>query len=224
MVIIQAIMFDAYGTLFDVQGMMQPVFRQAFGTDAEGIQALWRSKYHEYNLIRAVTNHYVDYWQETINALVYAARHYGYELSVEDRIAILEHYHRVGPFAHVQRELALLSPYKKALVSNGTAHMLATMLQNAAMTDTFDVVVSSEDAGTFKPNGRMYALGLERLNVPTDQAVFVSSNSWDVLGAQWFGLRSIWLKRAGMWEELGDAPNYVITSLVELLPLLAALI
>ncbi len=216
--------FDAYGPLLDVQGMMQPVFRQAFGVPAEGIGELWRRKYHEYTLMRTVIDRYVDYWQVATDALVYAARHHGHELSADDCTAILAHYYHVRSFGDTKHGLTLLSAYKKALVSNGNASMISSMLQVAELNDAFDGLVSSDQAGTFKPHARMYALGLERLKVPVEHAVFVSSNSWDVIGAQELGLKGIWLRRtAGLWEELGAAPNDVIGGLDKLSPLLATI-
>lgn len=132
-------------------------------------------------------------------------------------------YYHVRPFAGVQRSLTLLSAYEKALVSNGNASMISAMVKNAMLADAFNCLVGSDEAGTFKPHARMYALGLERLNVSIEHAIFVSSNSWDVVGAQWFGLKSIWLQRTGLWEELGAVPTYVITSLAELPSLLATI-
>jgi 2-haloacid dehalogenase len=192
---VEACVFDAYGTLFDVGS----VARGAQGELADRCQALsdlWRSKQLQYTWLRALTGHHADFWQVTGDALDYAMSSLGLDdAGLRERLMNL--YLRILAYPEVPTVLERLKSggMKLAILSNGTPHMLAAALANAGIAGYFDAVLSVEEAGVFKPHPRVYGLAPRRLGVRKQAICFLSSNGWDAWSAKAYGFQVLWCNR-----------------------------
>jgi len=212
---IKTIVFDAYGTLFDVTSVGRAV---AQVTDsANQFAATWRAKQIEYTWLRTLMGRYAPFWQVTEDALRYTAARYELDLSAAQHDALMSAWLDVSPFPDVVAALPQLRGHKRAILSNGTFAMLDAMVRAAHLRDQFDAVLSVETVQQYKPHPNVYTLIEQVLGTKLRETTFVSSNAWDVAGAASFGLRVVWINRAGLpMEELGFKPEAVIGSLHEL--------
>jgi 2-haloacid dehalogenase len=214
---IRACVFDAYGTLFDVRNVAVGVMERT-GVDSRAFFDIWRAKQLEYSWLRAVTGHHVDFWQVTRDALNYALESFGIADSTLGS-AMMDAYLRIPIFPDVLPALEQLraSGLRRAILSNGTAHMLGAIVAHAGVTEHFEALLSVEEVGTFKPHPRVYALAPQRLSLPAEQICFVSSNGWDAWSARAFGFRVVWCnRRAQPRERLPSAPDGEIADLRDL--------
>lgn len=202
---VQAVVFDAYGTLLDVHGAMQ---RHAghLPPDWERISAEWRAKQLEYTWVRSLTGpgQHRDFWQLTRDALAFvAARHRIADAELLNQL--MEEYRRLPAYPDAAGALAALRAQglRTAILSNGEPGMLADAVAAARLGPALDAVLSVEDVGVFKPDARVYALAARALSVPLERMAFVSSNAWDAQAAGLAGFRVFWCNRAGQPEEYG---------------------
>jgi 2-haloacid dehalogenase len=217
----RAVVFDAYGTLFDVAA----VSRACAGVvaDPAAFVALWRAKQLEYAFLRALMRRYADFWDVTRDALSYAAAATGTVLASPQATALLEAWYHVEPFPDAPPALRELKARGLALaiLSNGAPPMLDRLVRETGLAGLFDRLLSVDALGTYKPDPSVYGLVERELGVPPAAALFVSSNFWDVAGARSFGLRVCWINRAGAPpDQLGQQPTHVLRSLGELPALL----
>lgn len=198
--------FDAYGTLFDVHASAARN-SATIGPAWERLSQTWRQKHLEYTWIHAQTGRPISFWALTERSLDYAIGVAG-GIPEGMRATLLDGYRRMATFSEVPRVLAALKARgaKLAILSNGDPDMLAELVAAAALTDTFDAVISVAEAGVFKPNARVYRLVTERFAVAPDGVTFLSSNRWDIAGAQVFGFKSNWVNRSGAPDEYPDMP------------------
>jgi 2-haloacid dehalogenase len=212
-----ALVFDAYGTLFDVRAVSDACAGVA--ADPASFVALWRAKQLEYAFLRALMRSYADFWTVTRDALRYAAAATGTPLASELEAALMEAWYRVLPFPDVAaalRELAARG-LPLAILSNGAPEMLARLVATTGLDGYFRTLLSVDAVSSYKPDPAVYVLAERALGLPREQLLFVSSNYWDVAGARAFGLLVCWINRAGAKpDELGLAPDYVLTSLAQL--------
>jgi 2-haloacid dehalogenase len=212
-----ALVFDAYGTLFDVRAVGEACAGVA--TDPAGFVALWRAKQLEYAFLRTLMRRYADFWTVTRDALRYAAAATGMSLTGEQEAALMEAWYSVTPFPDAVpalRELAARG-LPLAILSNGAPEMLARLVAATGLEGYFRTLLSVDAVSSYKPDPAVYALAERALDLPREQLLFVSSNYWDVAGARAFGLRVCWVNRAGTKpDELGLAPDHVLTSLAQL--------
>ncbi len=197
----RAVVFDAYGTLFDVHSA---VGRHAgrIGPEAARLSDIWRTKQLEYSWVLSLAGRYEPFWTLTERALDHAlARCPGADASVRD--ALLAAYRTLEAYAEVPETLAALRARGLAtgILSNGDPAMLADAVASAGLSGGLDHVLSVEAAGVFKTDPRAYALAPAALGIPAEEALFVSSNRWDVAGAAAFGFMPAWVKRAGLLDE-----------------------
>lgn len=212
---INAIVFDAYGTLFDVTSVGRAVTHVT--ADADQFAAMWRAKQIEYTWLRTLMERYEPFWQVTEDALRYTAARYNLNLSAAQRATLMNAWLAVSPFPDTVAALPLLRGRKRAILSNGTPAMLDKMVEAAQLRDQFDAVLSVEAVQHYKPQPVVYALVQQTLDVAPHETAFVSSNAWDVAGAAAFGLRVVWINRAGLpMEELGVQAEAVVGSMHEL--------
>ena len=211
---IDACVFDAYGTLFDVNSAAARC-RDALGEQAGALSATWRRKQLEYSWLRSLMGAHADFWQVTTEALDYAlARH-----AIGDpalRQQLLDIYRRLDAYPESPDVLRMLraAGFKTAILSNGSPDMLQAAVRAADMEDCFDQLLSIETVGIFKPDARAYRLAVDQLGVPANRICFVSSNGWDVAGAAHFGFRAVWINRAGEpRERLPSGPETELTDL-----------
>lgn len=214
---IQACVFDAYGTLFDVHSAVGR-HRARLGERADRVSTLWRAKQLEYTWLRSLMGRHADFWQVTQDALDYALDAH----AVSDtalRQDLLAAYRTLDAYPEVPATLARLKAagMRTAILSNGSPAMLDAAVASAGLTNAFDAVLSIEAVGVYKPDPRVYALAVARLGVPAEAISFQSSNGWDVAGAASYGLRVVWVNRFGQRpERLPFPPDAVIPTLAGL--------
>ncbi len=218
-----ALVFDAYGTLFDIGSVAEACAGVA--PEPQVLVALWRAKQLEYSLLRSLMgpSAYVDFWTITMHALDFATEKLGLRLSPADRDRALQGWLRVRPYPEVESTLqALADQGRRCLIlSNGSPGMLAAALSSAGLARSFAAVLSVDDVRVFKPDPRVYQLAVDALAASPADLLFVSSNGWDAAGAGAFGLPVCWVNRTGApVERLGFAPDAVLPDLSALPQLL----
>jgi 2-haloacid dehalogenase len=191
---IKAVVFDAYGTLYDVQSVAD-VTDDAFPGYGEIITQVWRIKQLEYTWLRSLMQRYEDFSVLTRNSLAYTLRILGltYDESVFERI--IEKYLHLDLYSDAMSALAALRGRKLAILSNGSTDMLNALVHNSGLDRVLDATISIDSKRIFKPSPAAYTLIEEKLGVPPAEVLFVSSNPWDACGAKSFGLNVAWIER-----------------------------
>ncbi len=221
---LQAVVFDAYGTLLDVHAAMQ-AHADRLPPDWERISNEWRLKQLEYSWVRTLTgpDHHVDFWQITRDSLAYvAARNRVTDPSVID--ALLAAYRELPAFPDAAPALRALraAGLRTAILSNGEPGMLRDAVDAARLAPLLDAVLSVEDVARFKPDPEVYGIAARSLGLSLPQMGFVSSNAWDAQAAVAAGFRVFWCNRGGHPAEYGlDRSATILSTLADLPPLLA---
>jgi 2-haloacid dehalogenase len=197
---IEACVFDAYGTLFDVHSAVARLGARV-GEQADALSQLWRAKQLEYTWLRALMARHADFWQVTGDALDYALARTGVDTALRE--PLMQAYLSLDAYPEVPDVLRRLRAggLKIAILSNGDPKMLEAAARSAGIAELLDAILSAEEVGVFKPHAKVYQLAVDRLAVRPDQIAFQSSNAWDVHGAAAFGLRAVWINRLGMPPE-----------------------
>ncbi len=212
----EAVVFDAYGTLFDVHAAVM-ARADAIGPQARALSDLWRAKQLEYSWVYSLAGRYVPFWTLTERALHALARYPAVDSGI--RKTLLAAYRELDAFADAAPCLERLRAggLKTAILSNGDPAMLADAVAAAGFATRFDAVISVEDAQVFKTAPDAYRLVEARIGVPAQRTLFVSSNRWDVAGAAAFGLAPVWINRAGLPDEYPDLPPVAIVASLDAL-------
>ena len=209
---VEGLLFDAYGTLFDVHSVVEA--GRAVTDDPESLSALWRQKQLEYTWLRSLMGRYEDFWAVTEAALVFTGRRLGIPLDAAARARLMEAYLGLDTFPEVTDVLVRLEGVPCAILSNGAPRMLDAAVAHAGIGRHLRAVISVDAVRTYKPAPAVYALGPARLGIPAARLGFVSSNAWDVAGAKAFGFPVAWVNRAGApREELGVTPDLEVPDL-----------
>lgn len=198
---VQACVFDAYGTLFDVGSAAQRAQR-GLGARWQPLADTWRTKQLQYTWLRSLAGHHADFWQVTGDALDFALASAGIdEPALREELMTL--YLSLTAYPEVSDSLARLAArgLRLAVLSNGSPAMLASAVEHAGLAGLFDAVLSVEEVGVYKPHPSVYQLPVERLGLPADRMCFVSSNGWDAFSAKAFGYRAAWCNRLGQPPE-----------------------
>ena len=207
---VQAFVFDAYGTLYDVHSVVRRCETRYPGKGTQ-LSLLWRAKQLEYTWQRSLMQRYAPFSQVTREALEYSCS----ALGLEPDGTLMEEYLRLAPFPEAKAALERLS-VKKAILSNGSPDMLDPLVRHSGL--LLDAVLSVDELNVYKPAPQVYALAVRRLGVPKENIGFVSSNCWDALGAKSYGFRVYWVNRGGApLDRLGFEPDAVVGSLDEIL-------
>jgi 2-haloacid dehalogenase len=210
--------FDAYGTLFDVHAAAAR-HKDEIGTAWDKFSQTWRQKHLEYSWIHAQTGRMVPFWTLTERSLDYAAASIG-GIPAATRARLLAAYRTMSAFPEVPEVLTTLKARnaRLAILSNGDPDMLADAVSSAGLGNTFDAVLSIQDAKIFKPAMRVYQLVTDRFACAPGDVTFMSSNRWDIAGAKVFGFQCVWINRAGALDEYPDmTPDAVARDLRVLL-------
>jgi 2-haloacid dehalogenase len=216
----QALVFDAYGTLFDLHSVTE-LCKHKFPGDGAELTRLWRTKQLEYSWLRSLGGQYEDFWSVTESALTFACHSLSIECSRETRQELMESYLHLETFPEVQATLRKLSQYKLAILSNGSPEMLTAAVKYAALGDTFSDVISADEVKIYKSSPRVYGLVSPHLSVPDNAIAFISSNFWDIAGAKNFGFWTCWVNRWNLPEdELGITPDATVENFESLIPVL----
>jgi 2-haloacid dehalogenase len=214
---VRAAVFDAYGTLFDVNAAAQAA-RDTLGDRWGPLAELWRQKQLQYSWLRALMGKHEDFWSVTGDALDYALE----ALRIQEpglRLRLMDLYGSLGAFADARPVLQRLrtAGLKLAILSNGSPRMLAQAARSAGLDVLLDAVLSVEEVGVYKPHPSVYKLATDKLHVWPAELLFVSANGWDAHGARSAGLRVAWCNRSGQpRERLPHPPDAEIRSLAEL--------
>lgn len=203
----EAVIFDAYGTLLDVDAAMAGHAAQ-LGPRWPALSAEWRAKQLEYTWVRSLTGaaHHEDFWLCTRDALDFVFARHGIA-DAELARALMQAYRTLPAFPEVPAALRGLREHGigTAILSNGTPGMLADALGHAGIARLVDEVLSVEEVGVFKPDPRVYRLAMRQFGCPPDRLVFVSANAWDAQAAHAAHLRVVRVNRTGAPDEYGLA-------------------
>jgi 2-haloacid dehalogenase len=243
---IKAVVFDAYGTLYDIQSVAA-VTEQAFPGYGELITQIWRIKQLEYTWLRSLMRRYEDFSVITADSLTYTLRVLGLKHDASAFERIMDKYLHLDLYPDASTALAAMRGRKLAILSNGSTAMLNGLVANSGLGRVLDATISIDSKKIFKPSPDAYSLIESVLGVPPAQVLFVSSNPWDACGAKAFGLNVAWIERVTpeamalacvksdavapltmfkalrtQMDELGLQPDYRIRALSELPDLVAA--
>ena len=217
---IKAIIFDAYGTLFDVNSAAEKC-KERLGDKWEGFANYWRTTQLEYTWLRSLMRRHKDFWQITEDSLDKSMNFYNIDNAM--RSELLNLYKVLSPFTEVRNALNKLkqSNYKLAILSNGTPDLLNELVVSNQLNDIFDDIFSVEEAGIFKPDSKVYDLPIDKYNIEKNEVLFLSANTWDVSGAVNYGYNTVWVNRNNnIFDKLDFEPNKQISNLSELLDLI----
>ena len=217
---IKAIIFDAYGTLFDVNSAAEKC-KEKLGDKWEGFANYWRTTQLEYTWLRSLMRRHKDFWQITEDSLDKSMNFYNIDNSM--RSELLNLYKVLSPFTEVRDTLKKLkqSNYKLAILSNGTPDLLNELVVSNQLKDIFDDIFSVEEVGIFKPDSKVYDLPINKYNIEKNEVLFLSANTWDVSGAGTYGYNTVWVNRNNnIFDKLDFEPNQQISNLSELLDLI----
>ena len=210
---IQAVVFDAYGTLFDLHSVTALCDCKFPGQGAE-LSKLWRAKQLEYAWLRSLTERYEEFWRVTESALAFACNSLSLACPAETRRDLMESYLHLDTFPEVKSALGKLSQHKLAILSNGSPKMLDAAVESAGLKGIFADVISADEVKTYKSSPRVYGLVSKHLGVSKSAIAFVSSNFWDIAGAKSYGFWTCWLNRCNVPEdELGVKPDCTVETL-----------
>ncbi len=217
---IKAIIFDAYGTLFDVNSAAKKC-KERLGDKWEGFANYWRTTQLEYTWLRSLMKRHKDFWQITEDSLDKSMHFYNIDNAM--RSELLNLYKVLSPFTEVRDALNKLkqSNYKLAILSNGTPDLLNELVVSNKLKDIFDDIFSVEEVGIFKPDSKVYDLPINKYNIEKNEVLFLSANTWDVSGAGNYGYNTVWVNRNNnIFDKLDFEPSKQISDLSELLDLI----
>ena len=206
---IQAIVFDAYGTLFDVYSI-GALAEKLFPARGAALAELWRDKQIEYTRLRTMCSMYKPFWEVTQDALVFACRKLKLDLTLDAQNMLMSEYAKLKAFPEnlpVLQQLKAMG-LKLAILSNGNPQMLDSAIEASGMRGVFNHILSVDTVKKFKTAPEAYQLAPDVFGLSARNILFVSSNCWDACGATWFGYTTFWVNRAGApLEELGVTPD-----------------
>jgi 2-haloacid dehalogenase len=211
----QAFVFDAYGTLFDVHSIVTAL--KEVTADAEAVSLLWRAKQLEYTWLRSLMGRYVEFWLVTDEALRFALKRFGIQVTTNQHATLLDAYLHLSAYPEIPATLATLAPRPCMILSNGSPRMLEAAVTSSGFAGAFTRILSADLVKAYKPDPRVYELAPKALGLPRETTVFVSSNSFDVMGAKAYGFQVAWINRTNAQaDELGIVPDIVLSRLDEL--------
>ena len=214
---IKAIIFDAYGTLFDVNSAAEKC-KDKIGSKWEKFADYWRTTQLEYTWLRSLMNRHKDLWQVTEESLAKSMKKFEIDLSLKNELLNL--YKVLSMFKEVPEVLKKLKEqkYKLGILSNGTPDLLEELIKSNNLKNIFDDVFSIEEVGIYKPNSKVYEMPIIKYKIKKEEIVFLSANTWDVSGGGNYGFNSVWVNRNNdIFDYLDYKPKNEIKNLKELL-------
>jgi 2-haloacid dehalogenase len=209
---IKAVVFDLYGTLYDVHSVVRQC-EAVYPRRGTEISLLWRQKQLEYSWLRSLMGHYIPFEEATRDALVFTCNQLKLDLSQETCAALCDAYLNLAPYPEVPDTLRRLRErgLPLAILSNGSVFSIGSVVQASGLQDYFAHLISVEAVRVFKPDFRVYRLACETLGLRAEDILFVSSNAWDAAGASHFGFNVCWVKRGDKtFDELGAQPKAIV--------------
>ena len=215
---IKAIIFDAYGTLFDVNSAAEKC-KDKIGSKWEAFANFWRTTQLEYTWLRSLMERHKDFWQVTEDSLDKSMKAFNIDLSMKDELLNL--YKVLSPYKEVTETLKALKEkkFKLAILSNGTPSLLKELVKSNNLDNLFDDIFSIEEVGIYKPSSKVYDIPIKKYQIEKSEVAFLSANTWDVSGGGNYGYQSIWVNRNNnIFDNLDYEPKNEIKNLKDLLP------
>ena len=217
---VKAIIFDAYGTLFDVNSAAEKC-KDKIGDKWEGFANFWRTTQLEYTWLRSLMERHKDFWQITEDSLDKSMKTYKIDPTMKNEL--LDLYKSLSPYEEVYEVLIKLKEknFKLAILSNGTPSLLNELVKSNNLENVFDDLFSIEQVGIYKPDSKVYDMPINKYQIEKNEVYFLSSNTWDVSGGGNYGYNSIWVNRNNnIFDKLDYSPKHQIKQLGELLDIL----
>ncbi len=217
---IKAIIFDAYGTLFDVNSAAEKC-KDKIGDKWEGFANYWRTTQLEYTWLRSLMKRHKDFWHITKDSLDKSMKAFNIDPSMKNELLNL--YKVLSTYKEVPETLKILKEknLKLAILSNGTPSLLNELVKSNDLDDLFDDLFSIEEVGIYKPDSKVYDLPIKKYKIEKNEVAFLSANTWDVSGGGNYGFNSIWLNRNNsIFDNLDYKPQNEIKNLSELTKLI----
>ena len=217
---VKAIIFDAYGTLFDVNSAAEKC-KDKIGDKWEGFANFWRTTQLEYTWLRSLMDRHKDFWQITEDSLDKSIKVFNIDPSMKNELLNL--YKILSPYKEVPETLKTLKEkrFKLAILSNGTPSLLDELVKSNHLDNLFDDIFSIEQVGVYKPSSRVYDMPIKKYNINKSEVAFLSANTWDVSGGGNYGYQSIWVNRNNnIFDNLDFKPKYQIKDLSKLIQLI----
>ena len=217
---IKAIIFDAYGTLFDVNSAAKKC-KSKIGDKWEDFANHWRTTQLEYTWLRSLMNKHKDFWQVTEDSLDKSMKVFGVDADMKNELLNL--YKILSPYPEVKKVLENLKKknFKLAILSNGTPALLEELVKSNNLKDLFDDLFSIETVKIYKPHSKVYDLPLQKYKIKPEEVTFLSANTWDVSGAGNYGFNSVWVNRNNaVFDNLDFKPKNEVSNLTQLLKLI----
>ena len=214
---IKAIIFDAYGTLFDVNSVAEKC-KDKIGDKWEPFANFWRTTQLEYTWLRSLMKRHKDFWQITEDSLNKSMMTFNIDPKMKGELLNL--YKVLSPFQEVPETLKTLKEkkFKLAILSNGTPSLLNELVKSNNLDNLFDDLFSIEQVGIYKPSSKVYDIPIKKYQIEKNEIAFLSANTWDVSGGGNYGYQSIWVNRNNnIFDNLDYKPNHEIKDLSELL-------
>ena len=214
---IKAIIFDAYGTLFDVNSAAEKC-KDKIGDKWEAFANYWRTTQLEYTWLRSLMKRHKDFWQVTEDSLDKSMKVFNIDNSMRNEL--LDLYKILSPYPEVPEVLKSLKEkkYKLSILSNGTPSLLNELVKSNNLENLFDDIFSIEEVGIYKPDSKVYDLPIKKYKIKNNEVAFLSANTWDVSGGGNYGFNSIWVNRNNsIFDNLDYRPQYEVKSLKELI-------
>ena len=214
---VKAIIFDAYGTLFDVNSAAEKC-KGKIGNKWESFANYWRTTQLEYTWLRSLMKKHKDFWQITEDSLDKSMKVFNIDNSMKNELLNL--YKVLSTFPEVNEVLKKLKEkkYKIAILSNGTPSLLNDLVKSNNLDNMFDDIFSIEQVGIYKPDAKVYNIPIQKYKIQNDEIVFLSANTWDISGGGNFGYNAVWVNRnSNVFDNLDYEPKNEIGNLKELL-------
>jgi len=213
---IKAIVFDAYGTLFDVNSAAEKC-KNKIGDKWEGFANFWRTTQLEYTWLRSLMKKHKDFWQVTEDSLDKSMKTFSIDSSMKNEL--LDLYKKLSPYSEVRGVLSSLKEkkYKLAILSNGTPTLLNELVKSNNLENIFDDLFSIEEVGIYKPDSKVYDMPIKKYQIKADEIAFLSANTWDVSGGGNYGYNAIWVNRnKSIFDNLDYKPKNEVSDLTQL--------
>ncbi len=217
---IKVILFDAYGTLFDVNSAAEKC-KDKIGDRWENFSNFWRTTQLEYTWLRSLMKRHEDFWTITEDSLDKSMKAFGIDMSMKNDLLNL--YKVLSPYPEVKEVLESLKRrnFKLAILSNGTPALLNELVASNGLNNLFDDLFSIEEVGIYKPSAKVYDMPINKYNVKPSEITFLSANTWDVSGGGNYGYDSVWVNRnQAIFDNLDYKPKKQINNLTQLLDLI----
>ena len=217
---IKSVVFDAYGTLFDVNSAAEKC-KDKIGDKWEGFANFWRTTQLEYTWLRSLMKRHRDFWSITEDSLDKSMKVFNVDIAMKNELLNL--YKTLSPYPEVKDVLNSLKKknYKLSILSNGTPALLNELVKSNDLENIFDDLFSIEEVGVYKPDSRVYDIPIKKYQIKSEEVAFLSANTWDVSGGGNYGYNSIWVNRnKAIFDNLDYKPKNEVINLTQLLDII----